>query len=115
MLALLRGAAGAPFGELLRHTEALGRSKQEKLELLLDALYGLLEDLLHLQEGTGAVANDDIRAELEPLAAQVDFAWLEAALERADGLEALGRRNIQKQIALEAFAVGLQPQPRDPA
>ncbi|HYM10308.1 MAG TPA: DNA polymerase III subunit delta', partial [Bryobacterales bacterium] len=111
MLALLRSAAGAPFGEALRHTEALGRSKQEKLELLLEALYGLLADLLHLKERTAAVANEDIRGELEPLAGQVDFAWLEAALEGVDELESLGRRNIQKQIALEALAVGLRERP----
>ena len=107
MLALLGAAAGAPFGELIRHTEAIARSKQEKLELQLDTLYDLLRDLLHLIQGAPStpLANEDIRGELAALASQVDFRWLEDALAQADELDHLARRNIQKQIALEAFAI----------
>ncbi|MBI3694739.1 MAG: DNA polymerase III subunit delta', partial [Acidobacteria bacterium] len=108
MLALLRRVSGAPFGELIRHTEPIGRSKQEKLELQLDALYDLLQDLLRLSTGSAALVNEDIRDEIGALAAQVDFAWLEQALEQVDALDGLARRNIQKQIALEALAVGLR-------
>ena len=109
MLALLRRAAGAPFGELIRHTEAIGRSKQETLELQLDALYDLLHDLLHLKHGGGPVINEDIRAELSSLASRLDFTWMEDALKHLDALGGLARRNIQKQTALEAFAIGLRP------
>ncbi len=112
MLALLRTAAGEPFGELLRHTEALARSKQEKLELLLDALYDLLADLLRLLHGGAPLVNPDIGAELAALASRVDFDWLQSALARADELDSLARRNIQKQIALEAIAVELRPAAR---
>lgn len=117
MLAVLEAAVGAPFGELLRHTEALARSKQDRLEVLLDMLYRLLGDIMHLSQGrspasaeAAALANEDIRAELAALAARTDFDWLERALGHTDSLERLARRNIQKQIALEAFAVELRRQ-----
>src|SRR5712692_4784976 len=105
MLSLLRTRAGAPFGDLLRHTETLGRSRQETLEVQLATLYDLLYDLLHLKHGVAPIINEDIRQELASLASRVDFEWLEAAAGRVDALEGLARRNIQKQIALEAFAI----------
>src|SRR5579859_99795 len=71
MLALLRTAAGlAPFHAWLPVSEALGRSKSEKLELYLKALYDLLRDLLILREGSGAIRNQDMRRDLEALAAK---------------------------------------------
>lgn len=109
MLTLLHAAAGGPFGAVIRHTEAIGRSKQERLEWQLDALYDLLQDLLHTKLRTGALVNEDLRAELAPLAARVDFQWLERAIEHVDALDALTRRNIQKQIGLEALALDLRP------
>lgn len=111
MLAVLRVALGAPIGELLGYTEVIGRSRHERLELQIDALYGLLEDLLRLRQGAapGSLVNEDLRKELKRLAVQVDFEWLEGALARVDLLESLARRNIPKQIALEALAVGLRP------
>lgn len=109
VLALLRAGAGAPFGEVIRHTEAIGRGKQERLEWQLDSLYGLLQDLLHLKLGAGSLINEDVRGELAALAGQIDFHWLNRAIEHVDALDALARRNIQKQIALEALALNLRP------
>ena len=108
MLALLAGG----FAELLPHTEAIGRSKSEKLELQLDALYGLLRDLVCLQHGSGPLVNEDLRDQLAPLAARVDFPWLERTLVEVDRLDGLVRRNVQKQIALEALAVALRNSPQ---
>src|SRR4029077_1585731 len=54
MLALLKTAAGvAPFSAWLPVSEALGRSKSEKLDFYLKVLYELLRDLLMLREGAG--------------------------------------------------------------
>ncbi|MBI3665170.1 MAG: AAA family ATPase [Acidobacteria bacterium] len=117
MLALLRaGARASDFGDVIRHTEVIGRNKHEKLELQLDVLYGLLQDLLRLEAEPGAgsagekrqVINEDIRDQLASLAAKVDFQWLERAVSKVDELDSHARRNIQKQIALEAFAVSLR-------
>jgi DNA polymerase-3 subunit delta' len=45
---------------------------------------------------------------LEALAGRVSFRWIRTAVERADELSALVRRNIQKSIALDALVVELR-------
>ena len=110
MLALVRTSLGkSSFADLLAHTEASGRKSQEKLELQAESLAMLLEDLLHLRFGSEeALVNADIRADLEKLAASIPFDWFEKASGRLLELEDLRRRNIQKQMALEAFALELR-------
>ncbi len=110
MLALLEAALGSSFAELLPYTEPIGRSKQEKLEAQIEVLYELLRDLARARESAAAeLIHEDLRPALEAMAKRVDFDWLWRALEQVDALDALGRRNIQKQIALEALAVALRP------
>jgi DNA polymerase-3 subunit delta' len=110
MLALVRTALGkASFAELLVFTEAAGRRTQEKLELQAEALVVLLEDMLQLRFGSGAaLVNEDIRAELEDTARSIPFEWFEKACGRLLELDELRRRNIQKQLALEALALELR-------
>ena len=109
MLALLRVAAGAEqFGSWMKHSDSIAARRTEKLESYLEVLYGLLEDLMRLAHGVPALRNADARRELEPLAARVSFEWLRKASLRVDELVELGRRNIQKPIALDAFAVALR-------
>jgi DNA polymerase-3 subunit delta' len=106
MLALLRTAAGLdPFGAWLKHSEAIASRRSEKLESYLEVLYGLLEDVVRLANGVDSIRNDDLRAELQALAGRVSFEWLRAAVARAGELVELARRNIQKQLAFDAFAV----------
>jgi DNA polymerase III subunit delta' len=106
MLALLRTAAGLdPFGAWLKHSEAIAARRSEKLENYVEVLYGLLEDVVRLANGVAAIRNDDIRPDLEALARRVNFEWLRAAVARAGELVELARRNIQKQLAFDAFAV----------
>jgi DNA polymerase-3 subunit delta' len=88
--------------------EAIGRSKNEKLELYLKVLYELLRDLLLLHEGGAEIRNQDIRRDLESLAAKIQFAWLRKAVTRVDEIAMLLRRNIQKTIALDALIVELR-------
>ncbi len=71
-------------------------------------LYELLRDVLLLHEGTGEIRNQDIRRELEAVAAKVEFAWLRRAVAKVDEIAGLVRRNIQKQIALDALIVELR-------
>ena len=108
MLTLLKVAAGAsPFGAWLPVSEAIGRSKSEKLEQHLRVLYDLLRDLLLLREGGTAIRNVDIRRELEALAGKVEFEWIRRAVVKLDDLVEFGRRNIQKTIALDSVIVEL--------
>jgi len=106
-------AAGMlPFGAWLPYSEAIGRSKSEKLELHLKVLYDLLRDVLVLRESgpaaQSAVRNGDLRAELDAVARQVSFGWLRRAVKKVDDLAALVRRNIQKPVALDAWIVDLR-------
>ena len=109
MLALLRSSAGLdPFGAWLKHSEAIAARRTEKIESYLDVLFALLEDVLKLAHGAASIRNDDIRAELEAVARRVSFDWLRKASGRAVELVELARRNIQKQLAFDAFVVALR-------
>jgi DNA polymerase-3 subunit delta' len=111
MLALVQVAANlAPFGSWVAVSEAIGRSKSEKLDLYLKALYELLRDLLILREsgGEGEIHNQDIRGELEALAGKLPFRWIRKAVAQVDEIAQLVRRNIQKTIALDALIAGLR-------
>lgn len=109
MLVLLKTAAGvAPFSAWLPVSEALGRSKSEKLEVYLKVLYELLRDLLILREAAGEIRNQDIHRELEALAGKIEFAWIRKAVARVDEIAELIRRNIQKTIALDALIMDLR-------
>ncbi|PYT27386.1 MAG: DNA polymerase III subunit delta' [Acidobacteria bacterium] len=109
MLALLEVAAGAaPFGTWIPHSEVIGRTKSEKLEVYLKVLYDLLRDLLILRETGGDIRNEDLRRKLEPLARRISFPWIRAAVKKLDELVELIRRNIQKTIALDDLIVELR-------
>ena len=109
MLTLVKVAAGAaPFGAWVPVGESIGRTKSEKLELHLKVLYELLRDLLVLRERGGEIRNQDIRGELEALAAKVEFAWIRKAVSQADEMAQMLRRNIQKTIALDAVILALR-------
>jgi len=109
MLALLRVSSGMdPFGAWLKHSDSIAARRTEKLDSYLNVLYMLLEDVLRLSNGVPAIRNDDLRPELEALAGRVSFEWLRAAVAKVDEMMDLVRRNIQKSIALDAFAVELR-------
>jgi DNA polymerase-3 subunit delta' len=109
MLVLLQVASGIePFGAWLKHSESLAARRTEKLDLYLEVLYTLLGDVLRIAHGNASVRNGDIGAELNALARRVSFDWLRAAVAHVDQLVELVRRNIQKSLALDAFAVELR-------
>lgn len=109
MLALVEVAAGqAPFDAWIPYSEIIGRSKSEKLEVYLKVLYELLRDVLVLRESQGAIRNEDARPRLEAVARKVTFLWLRTAVEKADELTELIRRNIQKTIALDDLILALR-------
>ena len=109
MLTLLKVAAGAsPFAAWLPVSEAIGRSRSEKLDVYLKVLYDLLRDLMLLREGAAGIRNVDIRPELEAVAARLEFAWIRKAVTRVDEIAELIRRNIQKTIALDGLIADLR-------
>lgn len=109
MLALLKVAGGLePFSAWMKHSESIAARRTEKIESYLEVLYALLGDVARLAHGVAEVRNRDVAGELRVVAAKVSFEWLRAAVERVDELVELARRNIQKSLALDAFAVQLR-------
>jgi DNA polymerase-3 subunit delta' len=109
MLMLLQVAAGAaPFANWIPVSEAIGRSKSDKLDFYLKVLYELLRDLMLLQQGVADIRNVDIRRDLETLAARTQFAWIRKAVTQVDQIAELIRRNIQRTIALDALILELR-------
>jgi len=108
MLKLLEVASGrAPFSEWLRDAESIS-TRRDKLDAYLGVLYLLLEDLLLIADHPERVRNRDLAGRLAKLASTVSFEWLHAAVRKVDELSELVRRNIQKSIALDAFAMELR-------
>ncbi len=113
MLALLKTGAGvATYASWLPISEALGRTKSDKLEFFLKLLYELLRDVTLLREAGGAPAtpirNYDLRPELTALASRVSRVWILNAVKGVDEIAGLLRRNIQKSIALDGLLMRMR-------
>jgi DNA polymerase-3 subunit delta' len=105
---LLRSAVTDPdHSALFKMTETYraGADGQVKTTALLRTLGLLLEDLLLLSSGLPErVRNVDLRAELERLAAAVSFQWIEHASRGLDQVTSGMRRNLLRNLSLDAFA-----------
>jgi len=110
MLAMLESASGtASFAAWVKQSESFLASKSEKLDLYFKPLYGLLEDLLLLHGGSAALLrNRDLQPALERLAGRVSFEWLREAVEQADVLVGLQRRNVQKGPSVDDYVIRLR-------
>jgi DNA polymerase-3 subunit delta' len=92
----------------MTETYRAGADGQVKTTALLRTLGLLLEDLLLLSAGTPErVRNVDLRPELERLAAAVSFAWIENASRGLDQVTSGMRRNLLRNLSLDAFAESL--------
>jgi DNA polymerase-3 subunit delta' len=113
-LTLLHAAVGTEdHSALFRTTETYraGAEGRQKTEALLRSLYSLLHDLVFLKSGTAdMVRNRDIIVDLDRLAAQIDFRWITAATERLGEVESGMRRNLLRNVSLDAFATSLARQ-----
>jgi DNA polymerase-3 subunit delta' len=104
------GSADPDHTALFRMTETYraGAEGQQKTAALLRALSLLLEDLLLLSAGTPElVRNTDMRPELERLAAALSFHWIERASHGLDQVYSGMRRNLLRNLSLDAFATQL--------
>ena len=110
-LLLLRSAlADQDHTSLFKMTETYrsGAEGQMKTTALLRTLGLVLEDVLLLQAGTPElVRNTDLRPELERFAAAVSFSWIEDASRGLDQVTSGMRRNLLRNVSLDAFAVSL--------
>ena len=109
-LALLEAALeGQAWGEVLRGSARLAKSEKESFENLLDVFYSLCNDLLELSQGprSPVLRNPDLRRELEALSEETSLEWVARAVRGLDELHVRLRRNINRQLGLDAVAVSL--------
>jgi len=104
-----RGMAGDRFHDLFAATEQLAKKEKESFENILALFYSLLTDLLELSCGTKSHVprNPDLRGELERLSKRIELGWMVRATDRLDQLQSQLRRNINRQLGLDALALSL--------
>jgi DNA polymerase III subunit delta' len=86
-----------------------GAEGKDKTDQLLRAAYSVLEDLLFIRSNTPAlVRNTDIAAELQRMASAVDFDWITRASRGLGQVEYGMRRNLLRNLSLDAFAASME-------
>src|SRR5438105_7861772 len=108
---LERAARGQGFAQLFAETSALAKDREDSFEAQLAVFYGLLTDLLALTTGTKQplLRNPTLAKELEILGKTVDSRWVMRAIEGLDEVSSGVRRNLNRQLGLEALAISLAP------
>jgi DNA polymerase III subunit delta' len=106
---LEQAVAGEKYGELFAATAQLSKQEKETFENVLDLFYSLLTDLLEISQGPKSrhLRNPDLSRELETLGKKVDFDWVLKATQGLDKLESRLRRNIGRQLGLDALVTSL--------
>lgn len=93
----------------MTETYRAGAEGQQKTAGLIRAMRSLLEDLLMVLSGaSGLIRNVDLERELGGMAGQVTLEWLERAARGLQGVESGMRRNLLRNVSLDAFATELE-------
>jgi DNA polymerase III subunit delta' len=106
---LERAARGEGFAQLFADTAALAKDRESSFEEQISVFYGLLSDLLELTSGVKqpTLRNAPLLKELTSLANSVSTAWVMRAISGFDELHAGARRNLNRQLGLDALAASL--------
>jgi DNA polymerase-3 subunit delta' len=106
---LERAARGEGFAQLFAETSALAKDRESSFEEQICVFYGLLSDLLELTSGVKqpTLRNAPLVKELTALANSVNITWVMRAISGFDELHAGARRNLNRQLGLDALAASL--------
>jgi DNA polymerase-3 subunit delta' len=106
---LERAARGQGFSQLFADTAAMGKDRESSFEDMVGIFYGLLSDLLELTSGmkTPLLRNPNLAKELEGLAKLVNSSWVFRAIAAVDEVASGARRNLNRQLGLDAMAASL--------
>jgi DNA polymerase III subunit delta' len=106
---LEQAVAGEKFGEIFAATAQLSKQEQESFENILGLFYSLFTDLLESSESskTNLPRNPDLRREIEILGKKIDWQWVLRATRGVDTLQSGLRRNIGRQLGLDALIASL--------
>jgi len=110
---LERAARGQGFAQLFADTSALAKDRESSFEDQLSIFYSLLTDLFEVAAGykSPALRNPSLAKELEALGKSIDTGWVGRAVAGFDELAAGARRNLKRQLGLDALAVSLAAGP----
>ncbi|GAC1677138.1 MAG: DNA polymerase III subunit delta' [Candidatus Acidiferrum sp.] len=108
---LERAAEGSGFSQLFGDTLAIAKDREASFEEQLDIFYGLLSDLLELTAGVQQplLRNANLANELTVLSKTIDSRWVMRAIKGFDEIHAGARRNLNRQLGLDALAASLGP------
>jgi DNA polymerase-3 subunit delta' len=108
---LERAARGQGFAQLFADTSALAKDRVSSFEDQIAVFYGLLTDLLEITSKIEepVLRNASLAKELESLSKLIDSAWVLRAIAGFDELYAGARRNLNRQLGLDALAASLAP------
>jgi DNA polymerase-3 subunit delta' len=106
-----RAARGEGFAQLFADTSAMAKDRDSSFEEQIQVFYGLLSDLLELTSGVKQpiLRNVGLSRELDALGRIVDSSWVMRAVAGFDELFAGSRRNLNRQLGLDALAASLAP------
>ena len=98
-----------PSAELFAETARLTKSQNLPFETVLEVFYSLLNDLLEHSAGLAgrSARNPALGKELAKLSRQVNTAWIASAVDALDELGGRMRRNVNRQLGLDAIALTL--------
>jgi DNA polymerase-3 subunit delta' len=109
-LQLLSDAADArPASGLFAQTAQLTKGQKLPFESVLELFYSLLTDLLELSAGCAQMTlrNPTLAKELAALGKRVDPQWVSQAVAGLDELGSRLRRNVNRQLGLDAVILSL--------
>jgi DNA polymerase-3 subunit delta' len=107
---LEQAVAGQKYTEIFAATAQLAKQERESFENILALFYSLLTDLLETSQSpaSSVLRNPDLRKEIEALGKKIDWNWLVRAGRGLDTIEHRLRRNIGRQLSLDALLASLR-------
>jgi len=108
---LEHAARGQGFSQLFAATNQLAKDRESSYEDLLADFYGLLSDLLEMTAGLKSpqLRNPHLAREIQALAHTVNSDWVMRAISGVDEMAAGARRNLNRQLGMDALAASLSP------
>jgi DNA polymerase III subunit delta' len=106
---LAQAITGQRSGEIFAATAQLAKREKESFENILELFYSLLTDLLEFSQGQkhSPSRNPDLRLDLEALGKKINFEWVLKATQGLDRLDSRLRRNVGRQLGLDALIASL--------
>ena len=104
-----QSVTGSDYGDIFAATAQLAKQERESFENILSLFYSLLTDLLEASQSpkSSLLRNPDLRKGVEDLGKKIDWNWVMRAARGLDTIEERLRRNIGRQLSLDALMASL--------